>query len=876
MCGVCAIAARQPNLFDCLGNGTNGSGGIPIVTDQGDTIFQSGGTSVVSVSSSGSNYVDGIIYGFAWNASITYSFADSFADFGTSYGHTVTGFRQVSAQQQDAIESILEGTGTAFTYGSFEQVSNLDISLATDPNGPSDIAIGEADFFDGFNLDTARVADFAVPGGGADGGDVWFGNDGNQFRTPQVGDYSWVTHIHEFGHAVGLSHGHDTGGSTLSTVIPVERDSMEYSVMSYRSHVLGDTVTGYRNEQFGFAQTLMMLDIAALQYMYGANFTTNNTATTYTWNSNTGEMSLNGVGQGAPGNGSGGSSNRIFLTVWDGGGIDTYDLSNYNTDLQIDLRPGEASTFSTTQLANLGNGIDASGNVYNALMFEGNLNSLIENAIGGRGNDEIIGNQTVNTLEGGRGNDTLDGRGAGDILRGGNGRDILYGDFDTNATLLSPGSSYSGDSAFSKASNAGNSSLANAFDVTSEIGYNENPNAIDSELAAHVSISGQGGGQRDWYSFTILTDGTVILDIDGTTGGLDARLRLYDDNGTLIAENDDGLQNIVGGFQTGEAPITDEGTSGNVDSLLLATGLTAGTYFVEVFQWSASSANGTTIGLGQNYTLNITVPADNEFLREDPTDGGADFLFGDAGDDFLYGQVGADWLYGGDDNDTLNGGAGADLMWGDDGEDIMNGGDDGDFMWGGADNDFMYGNDGIDWLRGEGGMDRLFGDEGDDILIGGIGDDIMEGGTGTDTFYGEADNDTINGGANGDVAFGQEGNDIINGGSEGDFLFGGAGRDTINGGTENDLMWGDMPGMGDGVEDIFVFEDNWGFDAIYDFELGIDQISMGAVTGLNSFSQLGIFDGGANVTVAFAGNAITLYGVTLAELNANQADFDFS
>ncbi len=255
---------------------------------------------------------------------------------------------------------------------------------------------------------------------------------------------------------------------------------------------------------------------------------------------------------------------------------------------------------------------------------------------------------------------------------------------------------------------------------------------------------------------------------------------------------------------------------------------------------------------------------------------GTDYLFGGNGVDQLEGEADTDWLYGGGDNDTLNGGAGADLMWGDDGEDIMDGGDDGDFMWGGTGGDFMFGGDGVDWLRGEGGVDSLFGDEGDDILIGGEGNDIMEGGTGTDTFYGEADNDTINGGANGDVAFGQGGNDIINGGSEGDFLFGGAGADTINGGTENDLMWGDMPGMGDGVEDIFVFEDNWGFDAIYDFELGIDQISMGAVTGLNSFSQLGIFDGGANVTVAFAGNAITLYGVTLSELNANQADFDFS
>ncbi len=264
----------------------------------------------------------------------------------------------------------------------------------------------------------------------------------------------------------------------------------------------------------------------------------------------------------------------------------------------------------------------------------------------------------------------------------------------------------------------------------------------------------------------------------------------------------------------------------------------------------------------------------SSYIDTDP--GSADFLFGEAGEDTIEGQGGADWIYGGDDNDTLSGGSGADLMWGDAGEDIMNGGDDGDFMWGGADRDTMHGGDGIDWLRGEGDVDFLFGEAGDDILIGGEGNDVMEGGIGIDTFYGEADNDIIDGGANGDVAFGQEGNDIINGGSEGDFLFGGAGADTINGGTENDLMWGDMPGMGDGVRDTFVFEDNWGFDAIYDFELGIDQISMGAVTGLTQFSDFTIFSGGGNVTVAFGGNAITLYGVTLAELNANQADFDFS
>jgi serralysin len=69
----------------------------------------------------------------------------------------------------------------------------------------------------------------------------------------------------------------------------------------------------------------MMADIAALQYMYGANF--GGSSSTYTWSSTTGEMFINRVGQGALNNGAGGVYNRIFLTIWDNGGSnDIYDL----------------------------------------------------------------------------------------------------------------------------------------------------------------------------------------------------------------------------------------------------------------------------------------------------------------------------------------------------------------------------------------------------------------------------------------------------------------------------------------------------------------------------------------------------------------------
>ena len=51
----------------------------------------------------------------------------------------------------------------------------------------------------------------------------------------------------------------------------------------------------------------------------------------------------------------------------------------------------------------------AAGNIANALLYQNNPASLIENAIGGSGNDTIIGNAADNEFTGGRGNDFLDG-----------------------------------------------------------------------------------------------------------------------------------------------------------------------------------------------------------------------------------------------------------------------------------------------------------------------------------------------------------------------------------------------------------------------------------------------------------------------------------
>jgi VCBS repeat-containing protein len=201
---------------------------------------------------------------------------------------------------------------------------------------------------------------------------------------------------------MGLKHPHEARGSFPT--MPADRDSIEYSVMSYKSYV-GSTKGYYTNEQWSYPQSLMMYDIAALQNLYGANYTTNVGNTIYGWNAQTGEMYINGAGQGAPG------GNRVFLTIWDGGGNDTYDFSNYASDLNVSLQPGSWSTISQTQLANLGDGHYAAGNIANALLYKNNPASLIENVIGGSGNDKIVGNSGNNSFTGGAGNDTIDGLG---------------------------------------------------------------------------------------------------------------------------------------------------------------------------------------------------------------------------------------------------------------------------------------------------------------------------------------------------------------------------------------------------------------------------------------------------------------------------------
>lgn len=243
--------------------------------------------------------------------------------------------------------------------------------------------------------------------------------------------------------------------------------------------------------------------------------------------------------------------------------------------------------------------------------------------------------------------------------------------------------------------------------------------------------------------------------------------------------------------------------------------------------------------------------ADNDHIAGEDGD---DRLYGEAGLDEISGGAGADFIKGGTGVDTLHGDAGADVIVGDEGDDTINGGDGDDRLYGLADDDTLNGDAGDDFLKGQAGVDTLNGGAGEDKLNGGGDNDIMNGGDDIDRLRGGGGNDTLNGGNGDDAVFGEDGSDVISGGAGFDILVGGAGVD------------------------LFRFLVGAEVEKIADFVDGTDRIDMSGHAFINNFSDLLIFDVGANTKIVQANDPtnpdfIVLVGISSTSISAS--DFQF-
>ena len=210
------------------------------------------------------------------------------------------------------------------------------------------------------------------------GGDVFFNkqfNSGNfstglvQNSETGVGDVTVL--YHEIFHALGMEHPVDN----KETLFQESKNSREYTVMADEFSSENGADFNLNGNNYKVASTPMVYDIAPLQYLYGANMSHNASDTTYSYKPDT----------------------PFIEAIWDAGGTDTLDFSNFSKANTISLVDGEYST--------IGFDVDWSMTDNLGIAFD----AIIENAIGGSGDDTIKGNDSSNSIEGGPGNDVIDG-----------------------------------------------------------------------------------------------------------------------------------------------------------------------------------------------------------------------------------------------------------------------------------------------------------------------------------------------------------------------------------------------------------------------------------------------------------------------------------
>ncbi len=354
--------------------------------------------------SSGNAMLDGILWGGSqWPSSnITYYFAhqNEFSGFDSNW----------SSVGQNAYRAALQ---------SWANVANITFTEVSSPGSATFIEHSVSGAYFGYTFFGSHY----TPGTPAPAhGHYAYDAPGWDYNDPngglRVGGLAFPTLVHELGHGLGLAHPHDDmGPSTIWPGVTSPWDSYGtnnlnqgiFTVMSYNYgwDQVQDPI-GNRLTTYGYVGGPMAFDIAAIQYLYGANMSYHTGADTYT---------LPDVN--APG--------TYWTSIWDAGGIDQIVYGG-TRNVIIDLHAATIDNSPT------GGGIPSSANeIYGGFTIARNV--VIENGSGGSGADSLFGNNVANFLSGNGGSDVITGAFGNDSLVGGFGADTLLGNQDNDVVI---------------------------------------------------------------------------------------------------------------------------------------------------------------------------------------------------------------------------------------------------------------------------------------------------------------------------------------------------------------------------------------------------------------------------------------------------------
>lgn len=204
-----------------------------------------------------------------------------------------------------------------------------------------------------------------------------------------LGSDFYNTLLHELGHSLGLHHSFNQANGDDDSIRPGV-ESGDWTMMSYNRPTSWKGNLAVNDPQYdpfsGGNITPQLFDHLALSTLYGYNTEYNKEDNVYRYAAN--------------------EHAQYAETIHDPGGHDRLNFFNYTLDSTIDLREGRHSSLA--------------GGINNFNIAWG---TTIEDAVGGSGNDIIIGNEVDNRLIGGAGDDTITGMGGRDVAFGREGND---------------------------------------------------------------------------------------------------------------------------------------------------------------------------------------------------------------------------------------------------------------------------------------------------------------------------------------------------------------------------------------------------------------------------------------------------------------------